>query len=167
MAESLAVDPSTEQNYKIRVGAFESWTTQQGLTLDWTGPAPLVEQVMLEYIDYLMVDKLAAPEEGSKLVASVGHIFPRFYREAKYGMLRRVGRALKGWTKVMPGQTLLPWPAMAIAGICNRLMLKKKQRLALTGFVAMDEYLRPGVGISLKRFNLAPPQETDAGVFKY
>ena len=67
----------------------------------------------------------------------------------------------------MPGQTLLPWPAMAIAGICNRLMLKKKQRLALTTFVAMDAYLRPGVAISLKRFNLVPPQETDTGMFKH
>ncbi len=157
--ESLTVGPAGARDYRQRYNTFQEWADQATTKIDWKD-AEVVTTILLAYFDHLMIDLKRPPDDGIKLVAAIGYFHPSYHRSTRTGALKRVGRALKGWTKVMPSETLVPWPFMAVAAVCNQMMSRRKPRMALTTLLATNAYLRPGVASGLKRHNLVPPAAT-------
>ena len=104
------------------------------------------------------MDYCEPPETGMKLVAAIGHLHPDYHRQTKGGILTRVGRALRGWSKLLPATTLAPWPWAALCGIASHMMACGRARMAFLTTMAGDVYMRPGAFVELTKENLVPPR---------
>ena len=153
--EAEAVGPATSRDYVSREAAFKQWLSENHLDLNWDEEG-LTATRLLEYLDHLFLDQHLPPDAGTKLIAAIGHLHPRYFRQAKSGCLVRVGRALRGWTKLMPQMTFAPWPLCAAMGIANEMCRRGRPRMGLLTIIDLDVYLRPGAFAELLKENIIP-----------
>ena len=106
---------------------------------------------MCDYLDYLF-ETNRTPHEGEKSVAAL-----EFFRVELKGTLIRCRRAMRGWKKVIPSQSRLPLPRIAMMGICMDLLARNFRNMALMTLTAFDCYLRPGEALDLRGSNVVAP----------
>ena len=166
LLESESIAMASENDYVGRERKFREWCAVNQLPLHWDKPAEVVVR-LLEYMDHCYMDLADPPESGTRLVAAVGHLHPLYYRQARGGLLTRVGKALRGWFRLLPSSTLAPWPWMALCGICNHMFRAGQQRMAVLTLLCADTYMRPGAFHDLTRENLIPPQPAMGKAFNF
>ena len=154
LLEDVAVGPSVSHDYFQRLTQFRAWEKTANL-----GQATSESQIdahLLDYFDAMFLGGESA-DEGSKLLAAIGHVFPELSRLGGRH-LARSRRALVGWLKAAPGKTRDPAPFLAVVAIIGALSwagdLEAAQMIAL-GFTG---YLRPGEICKLREDQIVAPQ---------
>jgi len=77
-----------------------------------------------------------------------------------------IGKALKGWRKLVPTRSRLPLQKMAAYRIAMQMTVKNERAMAIMVLLSFDLYLRPGEAMSLIGKNVVAPVK-GAGVQYY
>ena len=150
--ELISVKEPTIHDYIIRAKEFAIWCAEMGL--HWVSD-PELDLSLLLFFDMLFF-KGKGVDAGSKLVAALKYMMPRFARVGA-GTLPRTARALTSWGKARPGNQRLPFPLIALMAVIGVLTFQGKTWEALYLFVQFRTYIRPGAFAKLRVKQLIPP----------
>ena len=150
--ELISVKPPTLNDYIIRATEFATWCATLGL--HWVSDSEL-DLALLLFFDMLFF-KGKGVDAGSKLVAALKYMMPRFARVGA-GTLPRSSRALTSWGKARPGSQRLPFPLIALMAVIGVLTHQGKTWEALYLYVQFRTYIRPGAFAKLRVNQLIPP----------
>ncbi len=150
--ELISVGEPTIHDYIIRAKEFATWCATMGLL--WVSD-PELDLALLLFFDMLFF-KGKGVDAGSKLVAALKYMMPRFARVGA-GTLPRSSRALTSWGKARPGNQRLPFPLIALMAVIGVLTFQGKTWEALYLFMQFRTYIRPGAFAKLLVKQLIPP----------
>ncbi|CAK0849207.1 unnamed protein product, partial [Prorocentrum cordatum] len=137
---------------------FFGFCSISGLALD---TYPLLREALVEYMDLLFAQ--GGPcSGGAKLLAAVGHRWPRLHHAMRLLKLPREAKALQGWRHLLPLVIRAPVLWAAVAPIALALVRRRQPLAALAVVLAADAYLRPGELLSLQA-NRVVPAQSEAG----
>lgn len=152
LLEAAAIGPRTEVIYTAKLRSFLTFCLLQHE--DWHDDAGW-DALLARFMNRLFLDGFQA-DEGQKLIAAVGHAFPR-YTKAGMGFLPRSLRCLRGWAKLAPARQRLPMPKVIMFALVGGLLHLREVLMALFMIVAFSAYLRPCEGFALLVRHLVPP----------
>ena len=150
--ELISVKAPTVHDYLLRAKEFATWCATVGLL--WVSD-PELDLALLLFFDMLFF-KGKGVDAGSKLVAALKYMMPRFARTG-VGALPRTSRALTSWGKARPGNQRLPFPWIALMAVIGVLTYQGKTLEALYLFMQFRTYIRPGAFAKLLVKQLIPP----------
>jgi hypothetical protein len=137
--ETVAVGAPTLKDYLKRLQVFFAFCVLHVIPILTDAD---IDLALLEIFDHLFLDGKPL-DAGTKLLAAVGHHWPRLHRSGNSGLLPRARRALQGWNRVAPLPTRLPLPWPVVAGLAMVCAWLKEMAVALAIMVTADGYLRP------------------------
>ena len=155
--ELQSVTPKAAQDYQSYVTAFYQWCQQRGLIGDFATfliSAPTIDEALTTY----MHEKFFAGELSyvpTKLVAGLRYFWT--YPNGTIFELPRSMRALAGWRRMVPAQSRLPYPWVALC-LCMQHMIAAGQVMeALACAITFTFYLRPSECLRLQGKLITPP----------
>ena len=151
--EQSAVRAPTADDYTRRVEAFVAWLRLNGFnSID-------DEDVDLAVTDYFDSQFAlgAHPGEGSKLLAAIGHFYPRFSKLGGLSLVR-AGRALQGWTRLAPARARAPLPWSACIAMVGAAAYRRRFPTALFLLLCFAMYPRPGELLTVTPERIVRPQ---------
>ena len=158
---TMSTTPDVRKDYVQRLIKFRAWYLEGSPAMTWERlvctPAAL-QQVLLEYFDYLYLTEQRDVSYGTKLLAAVGGLFPAYHRAGRRDLFPTVNRALQGWQKAHPVGTRLPMPMLMVYAVAMEMAARQQLDLARLTVVAADCYLRPGEAASLTSDMVIPSQ---------
>ena len=147
--EHNAVKKETAQSYSARLEEFKIWLHSNGIR-------PLsvshLDVVIVEYFEDLFFQGFNH-DEGEKLLASIGHFSPQLGRRTR--VLSRSLRALRGWTRLMPGRSRAPAPYPLLMLLVIAALHLKMGDLAAAMIIQFHAYLRPGELLKLRPWQIS------------
>ncbi|CAK0855216.1 unnamed protein product, partial [Prorocentrum cordatum] len=161
--EQESATAKTKEDYERRLERFFGFCSINGLALDTD---LLLEEALAECMDLLFAQGEPC-NSGAKLLAAVGHRWPRLHHAGRLLKLPRVAKALQGWRRLAPPVTRAPVPWAAMAAIALALVRCKQPLAALAVVLAADAYLRPGELLSLRASHVVPAQATAGGGYRF
>ena len=147
-----AVTEPTRRRYHKCYTSFVRWAAQRRLSLD---AAPGMDAALTRRLDEMYTEGLPNTE-GVYLVASVAFYHPTYRGEGKQ-KLGRTRQALRGFAKLAPQASRMPWPWEVVAMMANALAQAGSSEMALFMVMAFELYLRPGEATKLRAVDLTPP----------
>ena len=153
----------TQEDYEKRLARFDDFCRTNGLACDTDAR---LEEALVEYMDLLFAAEQPS-HNGAKLLAAVGHRWPRLHHAGRLLKLPRVVKALQGWYRLVPPTTRAPVPWAAVAAIAMALIRRKQPLAALAVVLAADAYLRPGELLSLQANHVVPGQHLTGGDYRF
>ncbi|CAK0818925.1 unnamed protein product, partial [Prorocentrum cordatum] len=161
--EQESITAKTKEDYERRLERFFGFCSINDLALDTD---LLLEEALVEYMDLLFAQ--GGPcNSGAKLLAAVGHRWPRLHHAGRMLKLPRVAKALQGWRRLVPPVTRAPVPWAAVAAISLALVRRKQPLAALAVVLAADAYLRPGELLSVRANHVVPAQSAAGGDYRF
>lgn len=147
--EKRSVSSEVQAQYESYSNKFKDFCQVNDVVLPL--PAEEADALMADYLDLLFLEGGTAAQ-GEKSVAAL-----EFHLHQYKNKLPRSKRSLRGWRKMVPPQSRLPLPRLAMYGLAMQLMSMNKRTMAMMVVTSFDLYLRPGEAIDLKGRNIVPP----------
>ena len=104
-----AVTPATCDDYYKRLLRFMMWLRDVALDPETDEE---IDEALADFFDMQYAAGESSPE-ASKLLAAIGHYWPRFSRHGA-GSLPRAARAAKGFQRMAPSRSRPPLPWLAL-----------------------------------------------------
>ena len=98
LAKHGAVGEVTEKDYARRLGLFTKFCQEENLSLDFKKPKAL-EPSLLEYLDYLYLEREQTSDHGGKLAAALAHFHHQYAGLRSNQLLPTFNRALRAFEK--------------------------------------------------------------------
>ncbi len=149
--ESRTVTPRQARDYRVRAEKFSHWTKCMGL--DISTPA-LLEAALLEWCHESFFEG-GLPGLASKLLAAL--VFTRLDLAPGAPELARARRAVKGWQKLVPPTSRLPFPWLGVAAVAFDLVQRRLVLETAATVLSFVFYLRPSEVLRLRGKNFVPP----------
>ena len=152
LLERRAVGSATEKMYLKELRSF----------LDSTKPAVFnpdnpeqVDQCLVQHMNQQFLDGHQA-FRGDRLIASFLHHYPQFSRVGVKRIPRAL-RALRGWRKLCPGRSRVPYPLAIWTGLASLMIGMGFSDMAIFTMIALSTYARPSELLKMKVFSLVRP----------
>ncbi|CAK0871421.1 unnamed protein product, partial [Prorocentrum cordatum] len=157
--ELQSISPKAAQDYQTYVAAFYQWGQERNLFSDIATSlrsAPAIDLALVTY----MHGKFFAGELSyvpTKLIAGLRYFWT--YPNGALLELPRSFRALTGWKRMVPAQSRLPYPWVALC-LCVQCMIAAGQVMeALACIIIFTFYLRPSECLRLQGKLITAPAQ--------
>ena len=150
--EKSAVTPKTGKKYAEAISTWLVFLEKEGLPC--MNP-PEVDVALVKCFNHLFFAGVN-PWRGETLLAAVLHQRPEL---GKLGgnSLPRTLRSLRGWRRLCPSRTRIPFGWDVWAGVAAEMVRRGLVRMAIAILIGVDAYLRPSELLSLRTSSLVPP----------
>ena len=152
LLERKAIGAASEKMYQKEMQAFLDYAQCRGLDVS---KAETVDKLMVQYMNLCYLGGHQA-FVGDRLIASWLHHHPQ-YSKAGVKRIPRALRCLKGWRRLCPGRSRVPYPLAIWCGVACLMMEAGFPKMAVFVMLALSTYSRPSELLRLRRFSLIPP----------
>jgi len=149
--EGRRVSKPVHADYTRRFQAFVQWAATLNLALT---DRLSIQQALLGWAHAAFFEGLSI-SDLQKLMAAV--IYFRVDLDLSQASFPRLRQASKGWAKLVPAQTRMPIPWIAVTLVCNHLIASSEWEAAATTVLTFMAYLRPSDVLSLRVCDVVPP----------
>ena len=147
LLESNAVAPATMHYYTDKVAAFEKFLLTVRSEILALTDGVLLETQILAYLDHLFLLGLSV-SSGEKVVPALAAVHTQFGSIMK--SRHRVQRALRGWRRLRPPISRLPFNWPTICAWATGMVTAGHRLGALALILSAVAYLRPGEVLQLR-----------------
>ena len=154
LLERQAIGSAAEKMYQTELKAFKEFAVPLGLEVNKPSK---VDQLMTQYMNRCFLDGHQA-FVGNRLVASWMYHYPE-YSKSGTKRIPHALRALKGWRKLCPGRSRVPYPLAIWCGMAALMMEMGFPKMAEFLMLSLSTYTRPSELLRLRVFSLLRPAQ--------
>ena len=158
--ENCAVAPTTARKYHAAVKELKEWAAVRGWPMMAAGE---IDAAMVGFFNQLFLEG-ENPWRGELALAGLLHVQPELGKAGVKGLPRCL-RCLKGWRRLCPTKTKVPWGWDLWCAVAAELCRLGYLRVAIAVLVGVDCYLRPSELLGLTPASLVPPSPESSGAW--
>jgi len=152
LLEKESVTRRVQEYYQDELDQFNVWKKDESQEKPSLTDG---DALLTAYFNFLFFAGHMAPK-GMKVLAAFMFFHPEYAKAGHLG-LPRAWRALKGWKRLCPSQTRVPYPWAFWCGMANQMTSRGFLNMGIFTLVAVGTYLRPCQLLSLTVASLVAP----------